>query len=328
MGEKRKRSDGPADGGKSKKTRPAKKEPEPLPVPIDEEEQAVEAGDDNANAEETQQTSRKTRSSTKKETKSPKAKAKTKNGDGDVAMNGADEAETKAEAKTDSKKSKKSSKSKKAGGEATEEPSSSQAEPTTTTTDTAAAAATEDPSKPLSKRAQKKARKEAAAAAAAANGDDANGTDKPSAKGARNIVFVGNLPFTANPATIRQHFANVKPTSVRCLTKDGKEDTCRGFAFIEFANPTHMRTCLDKMHHTVFNDGVSPARKINVELTAGGGGNKSNRTEKIKQRNAKLAENRTKRIEKENKEKKTNTTGEDTSASTEGVHPSRLAQMS
>lgn len=86
-------------------------------------------------------------------------------------------------------------------------------------------------------------------------------------KAARFIVFVGNLPYTANASTIRQHFASVKPNAVRCLNKDGQENTCRGFAFIEFTDPTNMRNCLDKMHHSTFNDGLSPARKINVELT-------------------------------------------------------------
>ncbi|CRK23536.1 hypothetical protein BN1708_013707, partial [Verticillium longisporum] len=86
-------------------------------------------------------------------------------------------------------------------------------------------------------------------------------------KAGRHIVFVGNLPYTATDKTIYQHFAHLKPSSVRCLTKDRVENTCRGFAFVEFSNSTHMRTCLDKMHHTLFDDGLSPARKINVQLT-------------------------------------------------------------
>ena len=109
----------------------------------------------------------------------------------------------------------------------------------------------------------KRAAAEGDETAVAAEGEEVAGGDKKN----RFIVFVGNLPYTANAATIRQHFASVKPEGVRCLTKDGKENTCRGFAFIEFTHPTNMRTCLDKLHHSIFNDGLSPARKINVELT-------------------------------------------------------------
>ncbi|RBQ64731.1 hypothetical protein VDGD_02473 [Verticillium dahliae] len=82
------------------------------------------------------------------------------------------------------------------------------------------------------------------------------------------------------------------------------------------------------MHHTLFDDGLSPARKINVQLTAGGGGAKSdNRKEKIKARNIQLDENRAKRIHKENEAKKGNAATGST-AEESGIHPSRLAMLS
>lgn len=62
--------------------------------------------------------------------------------------------------------------------------------------------------------------------------------------------------------------------------------------------------------------------------SAGGGGAKSNRKEKIKARNEKLAVNRAKRIQKEDEDKKANATGQDTAAASDGVHPSRRAMMS
>lgn len=59
--------------------------------------------------------------------------------------------------------------------------------------------------------------------------------------------------------------------------------------------------------------------------SAGGGGKKSNRMDKIKEKNAKLNAKRTRRIEEEKKNKKETATegaGEDG-----GMHPSRKARM-
>jgi len=86
-------------------------------------------------------------------------------------------------------------------------------------------------------------------------------------KKTRFIVFVGNLPFTATADSVRAHFAALHPISVRLLTQRDDPSKSRGIAFVEFGRFDHMKTCLDKMHHSIFNDGKSPARKINVELT-------------------------------------------------------------
>ena len=88
-----------------------------------------------------------------------------------------------------------------------------------------------------------------------------------SSKPDRHIVFVGNLPYTATAASISAHFASLSPIAVRCLKNKGDDKPCRGIAFVEFGKVWHMRTCLDKFHHSTFDDGISPARKINVELT-------------------------------------------------------------
>ncbi|KAK5998873.1 putative RNA-binding protein [Cladobotryum mycophilum] len=159
-------------------------------------------------------------------------------------------------------------------------------------------------------------------------GGDAIDLDESAAqKPGRNIVFVGNLPYSATAATISAHFASLKPIAVRCLTKKGDPNPCRGIAFVEFATPQHQRTCLDKFHHSTFNDGVSVERKINVELTAGGGGKNQNRQNKIFEKNKKLDENRTKRIEKEKTDKVENGGTKDQSQATGGIHPSRLARL-
>lgn len=216
------------------------------------------------------------------------------------------------------------------------------------------------------------------------------GEEPTTGKNARFICFIGNLPFSATADHIKAHFANVHPTSVRLLTEKENSKKSRGIAFIEFARYDHMKTCLEKYHHSEFNDGISEPRKINVELTlvfpsappswiphawstlfaeqplispsptsrasspscsrlsppltdtlilgqssAGGGGASANRTEKIKEKNKKLNEERANRMKKEEAaklEKQANKTdgqvaGEDTPAPTknddDGIHPSR-----
>ena len=76
---------------------------------------------------------------------------------------------------------------------------------------------------------------------------------------------LGNLPFSATTDSITRHFSTLEPQSVRhCTVKEtGKS---KGFAFIEFAGYDRMKTCL-QYHHSSFDDGISPPRKINVELT-------------------------------------------------------------
>ncbi|PKS09370.1 hypothetical protein jhhlp_003984 [Lomentospora prolificans] len=147
-------------------------------------------------------------------------------------------------------------------------------------------------------------------------------------KAPRFIVFVGNLPYSATAESIGAHFASLNPAQVRCLTKRDDPTKCRGCAFIDFTSSKDMRTCLDKMHHSTFNDGISKPRKINVELTAGGGGKTSNRMDKIKRKNEKLNANRLKRIEQEKEEKKhkakeTNGNG----GAEDSMHPSRRARL-
>ena len=86
---------------------------------------------------------------------------------------------------------------------------------------------------------------------------------------ANSLFFndLGNLPFSANTASITKHFAAVKPTSVRALTQKDDPTKSKGIAFIEFEGYDHMKTCLKMFHHSMFDDGVSAPRKINVELT-------------------------------------------------------------
>lgn len=66
-----------------------------------------------------------------------------------------------------------------------------------------------------------------------------------------------------------------------------------------------MKTCLAKFHHTEFTDSQGTMRRINVELTAGGGGKTKERQDKIKEKNRKLNEERVRRMVAEEEAKKT-----------------------
>ena len=73
-----------------------------------------------------------------------------------------------------------------------------------------------------------------------------------------------------------------------------------------------------RMHHLELRN-----RKINVELTVGGGGNSETRKLKLKEKNEKKDERQKKRIEEDKKKKSGKTSASDLS----GVHPSRAALM-
>ncbi|KAI9030718.1 hypothetical protein CLU79DRAFT_731208 [Phycomyces nitens] len=116
--------------------------------------------------------------------------------------------------------------------------------------------------------------------------------DETQEKGARYIVFVGNLPYNTTKEELEKHFESVGGvTSVRLLT-DKQTGKPKGFAFMEFESSKHLSKAL-AFHHTLFKK-----RQMNVELTAGGGGNKSNaRKDKLKVKNERLQEERQKKHE-------------------------------
>src|SRR5437667_9067071 len=91
----------------------------------------------------------------------------------------------------------------------------------------------------------------------------------------RYIVFLGNLPHqpttTLQPA-IQEHFP-IPPISIRIPTKR-ETNSPQGYAFLEFDSSSALEKAL-RMHHTNLL-----GRKVNVELTAGGGGRGENRMEK------------------------------------------------
>ncbi|KAH8661892.1 hypothetical protein BX600DRAFT_465029 [Xylariales sp. PMI_506] len=176
-------------------------------------------------------------------------------------------------------------------------------------------------------------------AKAAPDAEEESG-DKSSTKKNRFIVFVGNLPYSATVPDIEKHFSAVQPTSIRLLHEKSNPNKSRGIAFVEFAGFDHMKTCLKTLHHSTFTcQGRDhrgrpkvEERKINIELTAGGGGNTSNRKEKIKVKNEKLQGERERRaaaeeLEKIKKEKERLAKGGQQKVDSEGVHPSRRGRV-
>lgn len=75
--------------------------------------------------------------------------------------------------------------------------------------------------------------------------------------------------------------------------KSNQPPKSRGIAFLELPSSAAMQACL-KLHHSLLQ-----GRRINVELTAGGGGKSEGRQEKIKSRNERVGGQRERRAERE-----------------------------
>ncbi|KAF9383720.1 hypothetical protein CPB97_006233 [Podila verticillata] len=116
---------------------------------------------------------------------------------------------------------------------------------------------------------------------------------KPKPVNQKFIVFVGNLPFNITKEQLQKHFEScTNITSIRVQT-DKVTGKGKGFAFLELGTAEAMQKAL------YFNKTLIKERPINVELTAGGGGNKSaSRKKKIADKNEALNEERRKVHEK------------------------------
>ena len=172
--------------------------------------------------------------------------------------------------------------------------------------------------------------------------------DKPSKP--RFITFLGNLPYTATTESIAKHFTRNPPTAIRLPTHRDNDDKTtsityekrggrtKGFAFLEWEDYDRMKTALKLYHHSVFDDGVSEARKVNVELTAGGGGGGKGRKEKIKGKNTKLEVERMREKKRKREEKEERRQGREKAKGDKitmdrartgmgDVHPSRFSRI-
>ncbi|KAI0830562.1 hypothetical protein BC628DRAFT_1354570 [Trametes gibbosa] len=127
----------------------------------------------------------------------------------------------------------------------------------------------------------------------------------------RFILFVGNLKYNTTKETVEKHFSKCDPPpSVRLMTPKPSATSrptvkSKGFAFVEFTHRNALQQGL-KLHQTDIE-----GRKINVELTAGGGGKSETRLEKVKKRNRELHEQRQKQLSKQTTGRKSREKGGD-----------------
>ncbi|KAI0275336.1 hypothetical protein BC834DRAFT_965730 [Gloeopeniophorella convolvens] len=132
---------------------------------------------------------------------------------------------------------------------------------------------------------------------AGAEGEEEAGEGGKGKGGQRYILFIGNLKYTTTRDAIQAHFNAVcdpAPT-VRLLTPKHAATKSKGCAFLEFAARGALQAAL-RLHQSTLD-----GRRINVELTAGGGGKGGARVAKVQARNKELAAQRTKRAQKMSK---------------------------
>jgi RNA recognition motif-containing protein len=76
-------------------------------------------------------------------------------------------------------------------------------------------------------------------------------------------LFVGNLPYSATEADLREHFAKVGPLTYVYLPTDRESGKPRGFAFVEFGERSHAEDAIRRFNNQPFQGrpiSVSEAR--------------------------------------------------------------------
>lgn len=145
-----------------------------------------------------------------------------------------------------------------------------------------------------------------------------------SKKGARFIVFVGNLKNDISPSALQAHFKASSPDHIRIRAD-------KGIAFLEFDGEKDQENIQRRMDVALLQHKTMLAgRKINVELTVGGGGNSQSRLEKLRTKNEKLDTERHERMTEMIKSKKspkeqpkTSSRPNVASSAPAGIHPDR-----
>ncbi|KAJ6504383.1 hypothetical protein DFH09DRAFT_1335399 [Mycena vulgaris] len=142
----------------------------------------------------------------------------------------------------------------------------------------------------------KRKKKKGGASPTGVAGDAGKGAKAAEVK-QRFILFVGNLKYTTTAEAVKAHFAACDPPpTVRLRSPKavpGKPvNKSKGCAFVEFSHRNALQQGL-KLHQSELE-----GRKINVELTVGGGGKSDTRLNKLKERNKGLFDQRKDRIEK------------------------------
>jgi len=65
-------------------------------------------------------------------------------------------------------------------------------------------------------------------------------------------LFVGNLPYNATEAELREHFSAVGPLSYVSLPTDRESGQPRGFAFVEFNDRAHAEEAISRFNNQLF----------------------------------------------------------------------------
>jgi RNA recognition motif-containing protein len=65
-------------------------------------------------------------------------------------------------------------------------------------------------------------------------------------------LFVGNLPYDATEAELREHFSAVAPLSYVSLPTDRESGRPRGFAFVEFQDRAQAEEAIRRFHNQPF----------------------------------------------------------------------------
>merc|ERR1712150_201116 len=116
---------------------------------------------------------------------------------------------------------------------------------------------------------------------------------EPSDEKKRFILFVGNLPFDQTKEDIVDWFNCLSVMDFRLLTK--KDGGSKGCGFLELPDEQNLNAALK------LNLAQYMGRRINVQLSAGGGGKSKKRTDKIALKNRKRRE----KLKKKNGEQST-----------------------
>lgn len=139
----------------------------------------------------------------------------------------------------------------------------------------------------------------------------------------RFLVFVGGLPNNVTPSELQAHFKTCNPDHIRVRND-------KRIAFLEFdgdKDPSGIQRRMDQallQNGTLLRDG----RKLNVELTVGGGGNSEERRQKLQRKNDKLHKETNQRISnlRGGVTNKQSSTPSNTKTHS-GIHPDRLKQL-
>ncbi|GAA97194.1 uncharacterized protein L969DRAFT_84378 [Mixia osmundae IAM 14324] len=125
-------------------------------------------------------------------------------------------------------------------------------------------------------------------------------------KKVRLIVFVGNLAYDVTADQVAAHFEpcgeipSVRLGTSKAAAEGAQQVKSKGYAFVEFKQASSLQNAL-RLHHSL----IPPSkRKINVELTAGGGGKGEKRQAKIQANRKRLDTQREKRAEVAKESKK------------------------